>query len=142
MRALLDVNVLIALLDAQHLHHEPAWRWFRDNVRHGWATCATTRNGCVRVMSQPAYPGSLPPRTVADRLRAAVAGDRHRAWADDVNLLDPGTIDWRHVFGPRQIADIHLLALAVAHEGRFVTFDARISPDAVIGARDCHFCVI
>lgn len=142
MRALLDVNVLIALLDAQHFHHESAWRWFRDNVRHGWATCAVTRNGCVRVMSQPAYPGNLPPRTVADRLRAAVAGDRHRAWADDVNLLDPGTIDWRHVFGPRQIADIHLLALAVAHEGRFVTFDARISPDAVIGADDRHFCVI
>ncbi len=142
MRALLDVNVLIALLDAQHLHHEPAWRWFRDNAQHGWATCAVTRNGCIRVMSQPAYPGNLPPRTVADRLRAAVAGDRHRAWADDVNLLDPGTIDWRHVLGPRQIADIHLLALAVVHEGRFVTFDARISPDAVIGAEDRHFCVI
>jgi len=142
MRALLDVNVLIALLDAQHLHHESAWRWFRDNARHGWATCAVTRNGCVRVMSQPAYPGNLPPRVVADRLRAAVAGDRHRAWADDVNILDPGTIDWRHVFGFRQIADIHLLALAVAHEGRFVTFDARISPDAVIGAEDRHFCVI
>lgn len=142
MRALLDVNVLIALLDAQHLHHEPAWRWFRDNARHGWATCAATRNGCIRVMSQPAYPGNLPPRAVADRLRTAVAGDRHRAWADDVNLLDPGTIDWRHVFGPRQITDIHLLALAVAHQGRFVTFDARISPDAVIGAEDRHFCVI
>ena len=28
MRALLDVNVLIALLDAEHLHHEAARRWF------------------------------------------------------------------------------------------------------------------
>ena len=39
MRALLDVNVLIALLDAQHIHHELARRWLRDNIRHGWATC-------------------------------------------------------------------------------------------------------
>ena len=142
MRALLDVNALIALLDAQHLHHELAWHWSWDNTRHGWAACSLTRNGCVRVMSQPAYPGNLPPRTVAARLRTAVTEDHHRAWTDDVDLLDPGTIDWRHVFGPRQIADIHLLALAVAHGGRFVTFDTRISPDAVIGARDRHFCVI
>ena len=35
MRALLDVNVLIALLDGQHLHHALAWRWLRNNIRHG-----------------------------------------------------------------------------------------------------------
>ena len=142
MRALLDVNVLIALLDAQHLHHELAWRWLRDNIRHGWSTCSLTRNECLRVMSQPKYPNSLPPRVIAGRLRDAVATDRHRYWTDDTNLLDPGIVDWRRIIGPNQIADIHLLALAVAHEGRFVTFDARIAPDAVIGARDRHFCVI
>ena len=142
MRALLDVNVLIALLDGQHLHHELAWRWLRDNIRHGWATCSMTRNGCVRVMSQPKYPGSLPPRVIAGRLRDAISTDHHRYWADEVNLIDPGIVDWRHIIGPNQIADIHLLALAVAHEGRFVTFDARISPTAAIGARDSNFCVI
>ena len=30
--ALLDVNVLIALLDPQHLSHERAHRWFRANA--------------------------------------------------------------------------------------------------------------
>ena len=46
MRALLDVNVVIALLDAQLLHHEAAKRWLSDNIRHGWATCPITQNGC------------------------------------------------------------------------------------------------
>ena len=32
MRELLDVNVLIALLDAEHLHHETARRCWLDRV--------------------------------------------------------------------------------------------------------------
>ena len=35
MRALFDVNVLIALLDAEHLHHETARAWLRSNIEHG-----------------------------------------------------------------------------------------------------------
>lgn len=31
MRALLDVNVLIALFDADHIHHERAHDWFMRN---------------------------------------------------------------------------------------------------------------
>ena len=142
MRALLNVNVLIALLDGQHMHHDLAWRWLHDNIHRGWATCPLTRNGCVRIMSQPKYPNSLPPRTVASRLRDATRTEYHRRWTDDVDLLDPAVADWRRIMGPGQIADVHLLALAVAHEGRFVTFDARISPQAVIGAEDRHLCIV
>ncbi len=39
MRALLDVNLLIALLDADHSLHAPATRWFAANTRDGWASC-------------------------------------------------------------------------------------------------------
>ena len=35
--ALLDVNVLIALLDRRHVHHEPAHRWFAGSSGP-WAT--------------------------------------------------------------------------------------------------------
>ena len=45
MRALLDVNVLIALLDRDHEHHRVARRWLEDNMAHGWATCAITQMG-------------------------------------------------------------------------------------------------
>ena len=134
MRVLLDVNVLIALLDADHLHHEAARRWLRDNIREGWATCPLTENGCVRIMAQPAYPNRLQASQVAERLRTASATDHHHFWPDEVSLLNSGVVDWRRVVGPRQISDVYLLALAVARRGRFVTFDARINPDAVTGA--------
>ena len=48
-RALLDVNVLIALLDADHLHHARASAWLSANIAAGWASCAITQNGCVRI---------------------------------------------------------------------------------------------
>lgn len=38
--ALLDVNVLIALLDRRHVHHEPAHGWFAKAQAHGWASRA------------------------------------------------------------------------------------------------------
>ena len=136
MRALLDVNVLIALLDTQHVHHENARHWLGNNIQHGWATCPITQNGCLRIMSQPGYPNSLPTQAVARRLGEAVVAGHHQFWPDDASLLDSGVVDWRRIVGPRQITDVYLLALATARRGRFVTFDARIVPDSVIGARD------
>ena len=56
MRALLDVNVLIALLDAGHAHHRAALAWLDDNIGFGWASCPITQLGCVRTLSQPGYP--------------------------------------------------------------------------------------
>jgi predicted nucleic acid-binding protein len=35
MRALLDVNVLIALLDADHVSHQAARSWFAENAALG-----------------------------------------------------------------------------------------------------------
>jgi len=55
-RALLDINVLIALLDQGHLLHQPATRWLEGQLAQGWATCPITENGVVRIMAQPAYP--------------------------------------------------------------------------------------
>ena len=141
MRALLDVNVLIALLDAEHVHHEAARRWLRENIQHGWATCPITQNGCLRIMAQPGYSNRVPAPLVAERLREATATIHHRFWPDNVSLLETNTVDWERIIGPKQITDVYLLALAVEHQGRFVTFDARIAPDAVRGGGR-SFCVI
>ena len=142
MRALLDVNVLIALLDSDHLHHEAARRWLRDNIREGWATCPITENGCVRVMAQSTYPNRVPAPVAAERLGRATATSHHRFWPDTISLLSPGVADWRRLIGPKQITDVYLLALAVAHRGRFVTFDARIDSSAVPGAEARNYCLI
>ena len=142
MRALLDVNVLIALLDAEHLHHEAARRWLRNNIQHGWATCPITQNGCLRIMAQTGYSNTLPASLVAERLREATATDHHRFWPDEVTLLDTDVVDWGRMIGAKQITDIYLLALAVRRGGRFVTFDARVASNTVPGADAKSFCLI
>ncbi len=142
MRALLDVNVLIALLDAAHLHHRSATAWLSDNALRGWASCPLTQNGCVRIMSLVKYPNHQPVDAVASRLRAAIEGPQHRFWPDDISLLDPTAVDTARTLTSRQLTDAYLLALAVAHGGRLVTFDQRVASAAVPGARSEHLVII
>jgi uncharacterized protein len=138
MRALLDVNVLIALLDSDHSLHALATNWFNSHSHKGWASCPITQNGCVRVMSNPGYPGAVPVRAVVERLAMASKTRHHEFWPDDVSLLDATLLDPSRIHGPRQITDLYLLALAVKHRGSFVTFDRLISTDAVKSAAQGH----
>lgn len=142
MRALLDINVLIALLDRAHVHHRAARAWFEANIDHGWASCPITQNGCVRIMSQPAYPQSITSTLAITRLRAATASPHHAFWSDDVSVLDARLIDAERVHGPRQLTDLYLLAMAVRHQGRFVSFDSGIALAAVHEARSEHLLVL
>ena len=142
MRALLDVNVLIALLDADHSLHARATEWFADHAWDGWASCPITQNGCMRVMSHPGYPSALPVRAVMERLEEATSSTFHEFWPDDISLLDARVADSARIHGPRQLTDIYLLALAVRHGGRFVTFDASVSLDAVRGAEKNHMLTL
>ncbi len=142
MRALLDVNVLIALLEADHSLHARATNWFGSHARAGWASCPITQNGCVRIMSHPGYPNALPVRAIMERLEEATASKFHEFWPDDVSLLDARVADSARIHGPRQLTDIYLLALAVRHGGRFVTLDSSVSPEAVKGAGKDHILVL
>ena len=138
MRALLDINVLIALLDPDHSLHERARQWFSRNAPSGWTSCPITQNGCVRIMAHPGYPNALPVRSVMERLREATLSTHHEFWADDVSLLEPRIADASRIHGPRQLTDLYLLALAVHRGGRFVTFDASVSVSAIKGAERRH----
>lgn len=131
MRALLDVNVLIALLDSDHVFHSSAMDWLSVNYEVGWASCPITENGCLRIMSQTKYPGKASLVEVANRLKGAQESDFHEFWSDQISVLDEGSIDLNRVHSPRQLTDVYLLALAVAHKGKFVTFDRKISESAV-----------
>jgi uncharacterized protein len=131
VRALLDVNVLIALLDSDHASHDSAMSWFAKHAREGWASCPITQNGCIRIMSNPGYPNPLPVQVVIKRLAEACQEDIQEFWPDEVSLLNPDVVDSTRIHGPRQLTDIYLLALAVQHEGRFVTFDTGIPLAAV-----------
>ena len=142
MRALLDVNVLIALLDADHSLHARATHWFAGHARSGWASCPITQNGCIRIMSHPSYPNALSVRAVIERLMEACASAFHEFWPDDVSLLDAKVADSARIHGPRQLTDLYLLALAVRHNGQFVTFDASVSVDAIRSAGKRHLLTL
>lgn len=142
MRALLDVNVLIALLDADHSLHARATQWFTGHARSGWASCPITQNGCIRIMSHPSYPNALSVRAVIERLMQASASAFHEFWPDNVSLLDAKVVDSARIHGPRQLTDVYLLALAVRHNGQFVTFDASVSVDAIRSAGKRHLLTL
>jgi toxin-antitoxin system PIN domain toxin len=141
-RALLDVNVLIALLDLNHAHHRKARSWLQREVASGWASCPLTENGCVRIMSQSKYPNPVPTGEVIKRLQDAAATSYHEFWPDDLSILDQTVVDSARIHGPKQVTDVYLLALAVKHAGRFVTFDGAVPLSAVPAAAKEHVAVI
>jgi len=141
-RALLDINVLLALLDADHVDHQRAQEWISREIQHGWASCALTQNGFVRIVSQPRYPSPVSPSEAVERLRRATSTEYHEFWPCSISLLEDRRINASHVHGPRQVTDVYLLALAVEHGGRLVTFDRSIPLSAAPGATPEHLVVV
>ncbi len=138
MRALFDVNVLIALLDRDHVGHTAATSWLAAQLQHGWASCPITENGTVRIMASLGYTNPLSVVAILERLATAKATVYHRFWPNDLSLTDTQVFKHAELLGPKQITDRYLLALAVRNKGRFVTFDQGIRPTAVIGASAEH----
>jgi uncharacterized protein len=142
VRALLDVNVLIALLDRDHTHHRRARRWLDAEISHGWASCGLTQAGVARVMSSPGYPKQVSISWIVETLRRSISTQYHEFWVDPVRFTDPDVVDPTRIHGHRQVTDTHLLALAVHHGGRLATLDQRITTAAVLGATDAHIVVL
>jgi uncharacterized protein len=133
--ALLDVNVLIALFDTVHSHHDLAHDWFADNHDSGWATCPLTENGLLRILGSPARRDTFVPISqLSDHLRRFCASGRHEFWPDTISLRDERIFDLAFVRSHRQVSDVYLLGLAVEHGARLVTFDQGIQLAAVKGA--------
>ncbi len=142
MRALFDVNALLALFDQAHPFHGPVRAWWHDNQAGGWATCPLTQNGFVRIMSQPRYLQSRSPVEAIAALRRGLDQPDHEFWLDDISIADRGRFSHDGILGPNQITDIYLLALAVKHDGRLVTFDRGLPLNAVRGAEPKHLVVL
>ena len=141
-RALLDVNVLMALLDSDHIDHLRAREWLASEIAGGWASCPITENGFVRVLSQPRYPSPVTPAEAVELLDRARSGGHHDFWPCDVSLLDAGAVDRSRLHGAAQVTDAYLLALATAHGGRLVTFDRSLPLEAVPGATAEHLLIL
>ncbi len=142
MRSLLDVSVLIPLLQKNHVHFDRAHQWWSANRTEGWASCPLTQNGFLRIVPQLRLSEPVVVSDALDLLFDLTVGNDHAFWPDDISLLDEQLIDRSHILGPKQLTDIYLLALAVKHGGRLVTFDRAIPIAAVRGARAHHLVVI
>ncbi len=139
MRALLDVNVWVALFDDAHQ--------FSDRANSSIETrgvkiaiCPLVENGVIRVLSLPSYGrlGGLPIHVVRERLREACRVLDHEFWPDDISLRDDALVNFNRVQGHNQITDLYLLALAVHRGGCLTTFDQTIALASVHGATARH----
>jgi toxin-antitoxin system PIN domain toxin len=127
--ALLDLNILTALLWPAHEHHDAAHRWFaaRANVQRGpgrWATCSLTQLGFVRIVSNPAFSrDALAPSQAVALLAENLVHPAHEFWTESLQV--PAAVKGIEVAlqGHRQLTDAYLLALASRRKGALATFD-------------------
>jgi toxin-antitoxin system PIN domain toxin len=122
---LVDVNVLIALADEDHIHYNLATRWLDSIGDQHWGPCAFSEAGFLRIKANPA----LSPYSIKDAgkvLRDLTHHANYRYWAinDDWETL---TAPFRErVFGHQQITDACHLGLAIKEGAILVTMDKGI----------------
>lgn len=140
MIALLDVNVLIALVDANHIHHLAANRFFPKAQLHGWATCPIIENGFLRILGRPGsslVPNS--PSVARTLLQGILAQAGHQFWPEVTSMMDT------HLFpalpGSKHLTDLYLLGLAVKHGGRFATFDENLDSSLIPGGPTAYHII-
>ncbi len=122
--ALLDLNILTALLWPAHEHHEAAHAWFSGRLHAQWATCPLTQLGFVRLVTNPAFSrDALSPADAVTLLAQNVKLENHEFWSESLQI--PPVIRGleSRVQGYRQLTDAYLLALARHYKGVLATFD-------------------
>jgi toxin-antitoxin system PIN domain toxin len=138
--ALLDINILTALLWPAHEHHEVAHRWFGDRANAPWATCSLTQLGFVRIVSNSAFSrDALTPVEALALLGENLAHPAHEFWTDSLQV--PAAVKGMEarLQGFKQLTDAYLLALAHRRKGVLATFDRglrTLAGDAFLGSLD------
>lgn len=123
-RYLLDVNVLLALTQPEHLLFHIVTEWF-ETPGLDWGLCAFSEAGFLRLSANP-HVGNLTVEDAGTILEGLIARPGYRFW--------PITAPWAslalpladRVFGHQQITDAYLLGLAIQGNGILVTLDKAI----------------
>lgn len=126
--SLLDVNVLLALTWPNHQHHSLAAHWFLKYHSKGWATCAFTEAGFIRLSCNPAF-SSTPsiPVEAAEVLEELRALKGHHYLAEAPSLMTAaGMVVLERARSHRQVTDAYLVNTARHHRAVLVTFDAGV----------------
>jgi toxin-antitoxin system PIN domain toxin len=121
---LLDANVLIALVVADHVHHNLAEEWFVESG-DTFATCPITEGSLLRFLIREGQTAT-DAQAVLDALKDS---ERHEFWPDAVSFSD---VPLGGVLSHRQVTDSYLAQLTRVRDGRLATFDqglAKQHPD-------------
>ena len=117
--ALLDANVLIALVVEEHVHHDQAEAWFVASMT-GFATCPITQGSLMRLLIREGQSAEAA-RSV---LQEITASPRHEFWPDNASYHD---IPVTGIIGHRQVTDAYLAHLARSYSARLITFDQALA---------------
>lgn len=124
---LLDVNLLIALLWPPHEAHARAQRWFAHHGQQGWATCAMTQAGFIRIVSNPAFSRrAVSPQDALEVLSGSLQHPAHRFWTEDIEVTEALAHFGGRLLGHQQVTDAYLLGLAIHKKGRLATLDTSL----------------
>jgi len=131
---LADINLLLFLADPASPSHSAAKSFFKGASAEGWATCPITENGFIRILGNPQFPGGPgSTRSARATLQQWKTTPGHQFWADDLSLCD--SIRFPDLPSSKYLTDYYLLALAVKHGGKLVTFDRGIDPAWIPGGK-------
>ncbi len=119
MTALLDANVLIAVVVAEHVHHDAAADWLSASDT-GFATCPITQGSLVRFLLRTGQ-SAVAARDVVSAVEGA---NRHEFWPDSVSFAD---VEIGGVVGHRQVTDAYLAQLARSRNGQLATLDSGLA---------------
>ena len=121
---LLDTNVLIALTEPGHQHHEVAQDWLNRSAGQSWGFCPLTEAGFLRVVTNSrSYPSPRPLAEAVAILRMVKAYPHFRFWEMKESWVALTASFAARVLGHRQITDAYLLGMAIEKDGLLVTFD-------------------
>jgi uncharacterized protein len=119
LTTLLDANVLIALVVAEHVHHDAAAEWLSASDA-AFATCPITQGSLVRFLVRRGRAAAA----ARDVVSAVENADRHEFWSDSVSFAD---VEMAGVVGHRQVTDAYLAHLARIHNGQLATLDSGLA---------------
>lgn len=128
-RNLLDLNVLIALTELEHIHRQKAERWFLSTGKDNWGVCPLTESGFIRVTTNPAMQaGTITLGRAIAILQALRAHPGYHYWpiTDAESWVAVTARFAARISGHQQVTDAYLLGLAIKEDGVLVTFDRGI----------------
>lgn len=123
---LLDLNVLVALTEPEHIHRQRAERWFLSTGKDNWGVCPLTESGFIRITTNPAMQsGAITVERAIAILQALSAHRGYHYWpiTDAESWVTVASRFAARISGHQQITDAYLLGLAIKEDGVLVTFD-------------------